>query len=186
MPRPRRTTLPQHSRATRPPKTIWPLSISMDRVSRRAWTKRSNGISLPPDMGTRSASAIWRRFTTWAPEYPAITRTPQDGFARQPIQDLPRLKTVWGFLTIKVWASSWITGKLRGGCGLPRNYVAAYTWYSRAVVSGDASGVDRRNQISHLMTRKQIDEATSLLTAFSPQGQQPSAGASGFSLVPSH
>jgi len=72
------------------------------------------------------------------------------------------------------------------GIGLPLDYVAAYTWYSRAVVSGDASGVDRRTQISHLMTRKQIDEATSLLTAFSSQGQQPSAGASGFSLVPSH
>jgi uncharacterized protein len=72
------------------------------------------------------------------------------------------------------------------GVGLPLDYVAAYTWYSRAVVAGDASGADRRKQISRLMTSKQIDEATSLLAAFSSQDQQPSAGASGFSLVPSH
>jgi hypothetical protein len=37
------------------------------------------------------------------------------------------------------------------------------------------------------MTRKQINEATSLLTTFSSQSQQqPPAGASGFSLLQSH
>jgi TPR repeat protein len=41
----------------------------------------------------------------------------------QPIQDLLRRKTVWGFLTIRVWASHSITRKLPAGCGLPRNTV---------------------------------------------------------------
>src|SRR5260221_53415 len=41
-------------------------------------------------------------------------------FARQPFQDPPRLKTVWEFLTTKVWASRSITRKPPGGCGLPR------------------------------------------------------------------
>src|SRR6266404_9520644 len=74
------------------------------------------------------------------------------------------------------------------GRGLPVDYVAAYVWYSRALVAGGASGADRRNQISHLMTRKQIDEAASLLTTFSSQSQQPPspAGVSTFSLLQSH
>ena len=57
------------------------------------------------------------------------------------------------------------------GRGLPLDYVAAYTWYSRALAAGDATGAGRQ-QISHLMTRKQIDEATSLLTNFSSPSQQ--------------
>ena len=74
------------------------------------------------------------------------------------------------------------------GRGLPLDYVAAYTWYSRALAAGDASGADRRNQLSHLMTRKQIDEAISLLATFSSQSQQhpPSTAASTFSLLQSH
>jgi len=88
------------------------------------------------------------------------------------------------------------------GSGVPLNYVAAYTWYSRALAAGDASGAERRKQVSHLMTRKQVDEASSLLAAFSSQGepggasaaeparmptlQQTSDGGSGFSLVPRH
>jgi len=73
------------------------------------------------------------------------------------------------------------------GLGLPLDYVAAYAWYSRAVATGDASGADRRKQISRLMTRKQIDEAASLLTAFSsPSQKQLPAGAAGFSLLPCH
>jgi TPR repeat protein len=74
------------------------------------------------------------------------------------------------------------------GRGLPLDYIAAYTWYSRALAAGDASGADRRNQLSHLMSRNQIDEATSILATFSSQSQQqPSAaGASTFSLLQSH
>jgi TPR repeat protein len=73
------------------------------------------------------------------------------------------------------------------GRGLPLDYVAAYIWYSRALAVGDASGADRRNQLSHLMTRKQIDEATSLLATFPSQSQQQSSpsGASTFSLLKS-
>jgi TPR repeat protein len=73
------------------------------------------------------------------------------------------------------------------GRGLPLDYVAAYTWYSVALAAGDDSGADRRKQLSHLMTRKQIDEATSLLTTFSAPTHQPSAaGAKTFSLLQSH
>ena len=86
------------------------------------------------------------------------------------------------------------------GLGVPLNYVAAYTWYSRAITAGDTSGAERRRQVAHLMTRKQVDEATSLLSAAPSRDdesgatlleavkmlalRQPSDGRSGFSLVP--
>ena len=74
------------------------------------------------------------------------------------------------------------------GRGLPLDYVAAYTWYSRALAAGDASGANRRNQLSRLMTRKQLDEATSLLATFSSEPQrQPSPATGGtFSLLETH
>jgi TPR repeat protein len=73
------------------------------------------------------------------------------------------------------------------GIGVPLNYVAAYTWYSRALAAGDASGSERRRQISRLMTRKQVDEASSLLTAVSSQLQkQVPTGAGAFSLLERH
>jgi uncharacterized protein len=73
------------------------------------------------------------------------------------------------------------------GIGLPLDYVAAYTWYSRALAAGDSSGADRRNQLAHLMTRKQVDEATSIFSTSSSQTkQQVPAGASVFSLLQSH
>jgi hypothetical protein len=65
--------------------------------------------------------------------------------------------------------------------------VAAYIWYSRALAAGDAAGADRRKQLSHVMTHKQIDEANSLLSTFSSPSQQPSPGADKtFSLLQSH
>lgn len=73
------------------------------------------------------------------------------------------------------------------GIGVPLNYVAAYTWYSRAVAAGDASGAERRGQVSRVMTRKQADEASSLLTAVSSQPQkQAPTGVGAFSLLQSH
>ena len=73
------------------------------------------------------------------------------------------------------------------GIGVPLNYVAAYTWYSRALARGDSSGAERRKQISHLLTRKQVDEASSLLKAVSSQSpQQAPAGGGDFSLLPKH
>jgi hypothetical protein len=74
------------------------------------------------------------------------------------------------------------------GRGLPLDYVAAYAWYSRALAAGDASGAEHRDQLSHLMTRKQIDEATSLISTLSAQSQQQpdAATASPFSLLQSH
>ena len=121
MPRPRRTTVPRHSRATRPPKTIWPRCISTARAFGGTWARRSGGISLPPSTGIPSANAIWQYFTTWVRVPPAITKKRPGGFAQQPNQDSRRLKTVWGFLTTKAWASNSITPKLPNGCALPRN-----------------------------------------------------------------
>ena len=74
------------------------------------------------------------------------------------------------------------------GKGLPLDYVTAYIWYSRALAAGDAAGADRRKQLSHVMTRKQIDEANSFLSTFSsPSQQQLSQGADEtFSLLQSH
>src|SRR5260221_9098471 len=73
------------------------------------------------------------------------------------------------------------------GIGLPLDHLARYTWDSRALTAGDNSGVERRSQISRLMTHKQIDEATSLLAAFSSQSeQQTPVGVGAFSLLPSN
>jgi hypothetical protein len=50
------------------------------------------------------------------------------------------------------------------GMGVPLDYVTAYTWYSRAVSAGDHSGVNRLENLSHLMTRKQILQAKAFLS----------------------
>jgi TPR repeat protein len=50
------------------------------------------------------------------------------------------------------------------GIGLPLDYVSAYAWYSRAATAGDASSVDRLKGLSQIMTRRQIDQATSLVS----------------------
>jgi TPR repeat protein len=71
------------------------------------------------------------------------------------------------------------------GRGLPLDYVAAYAWYSRAIIAGDSSGAEHRKQLSQLLTHKQIDEAASLLVTFSSQPQKsPPVSAGTFSLVP--
>jgi TPR repeat protein len=60
------------------------------------------------------------------------------------------------------------------GKGVPLDYVAAYTWYTRAISAGDRSGSARRSSLSHLLTRKQLDEATALASAQSSRPpQQP-------------
>jgi hypothetical protein len=51
------------------------------------------------------------------------------------------------------------------GKGLPLDYVAAYAWYSRALAAGDNSNLDRLKALSELMTRKQLDQAKSLVSA---------------------
>ncbi len=51
------------------------------------------------------------------------------------------------------------------GEGLPLDYVAAYAWYSRSVAAGDASDIDRLRSLSQIMTRKQLEEANSLVSA---------------------
>jgi len=58
------------------------------------------------------------------------------------------------------------------GKGVPLNYVLAYNWYTRAIDAGDRSGSARRSSLSHLLTRKQLDEATALASAQSSQPQQ--------------
>jgi len=72
------------------------------------------------------------------------------------------------------------------GIGVTLDYIAAYAWYSRALAAGDLSGADRRQQLAHLMTRRQIDEAASLLSTSSSQpGNQVPASTSIFSLLES-
>jgi TPR repeat protein len=74
------------------------------------------------------------------------------------------------------------------GKGVPLDYVAAYTWYSCAIAAGDRSGSARRSSLSHLLTRKQIDEVTAIVSAQSSQPRQqrnlPQVGA--FSLLQDH
>lgn len=52
------------------------------------------------------------------------------------------------------------------GRGTPLDYVAAYSWYSRAISAGDNTGADHRKELAHIMTQKQLDEAHSMTTAF--------------------
>jgi len=51
-----------------------------------------------------------------------------------------------------------------GGKGLPLDYVSAYAWYSRAVAAGDGPSVDRLKNLSQIMTRRQIEQADSLVS----------------------
>jgi uncharacterized protein len=71
------------------------------------------------------------------------------------------------------------------GKGVSQDYVTAYSWYSRAFAGGDESAANRRKEIAHLMTRKQINEATSSLSTISYQPRQPqgSPAAGSFSLL---
>jgi len=49
------------------------------------------------------------------------------------------------------------------GKGLPLNYISAYAWYSRAAAAGDASSPDRLKSLSRIMTRKQLDQANTVV-----------------------
>jgi TPR repeat protein len=71
------------------------------------------------------------------------------------------------------------------GKGVSQDYVTAYNWYSRAFAAGDESAASRRKEIAHLMTRKQINEATSSLSEVSYQPRQPqgSPAVGAFSLL---
>jgi len=51
------------------------------------------------------------------------------------------------------------------GKGLPLNYISAYAWYSRAAAAGDASSPDRLNSLSRIMTRKQLDQANTVVAS---------------------
>lgn len=72
------------------------------------------------------------------------------------------------------------------GKGLPLDYVSAYTWYSRAVAAGDDSSAKHLKAVSQIMTRRQLDEANSLVSAQSISRQPDSAPSSpaGLSLLP--
>jgi len=60
------------------------------------------------------------------------------------------------------------------GKGLPLDYVSAYAWYSRSVAAGNTSISDRLKSLSQIMTRRQIDQADSLVAARSITPQQGS------------
>ena len=61
------------------------------------------------------------------------------------------------------------------GKGLPLDYVSAYAWYSRAIAAGEESSSERLKNLSQIMTRKQLDQANSLLSAQSVSPQHTSA-----------
>jgi len=50
------------------------------------------------------------------------------------------------------------------GKGVPLDYVSAYAWYTHAVAAGDASSVERLRNLSQIMTRRQIEQADSLVS----------------------
>jgi uncharacterized protein len=68
------------------------------------------------------------------------------------------------------------------GKGVPLDYVAAYAWYSRAIAAGDFSSTEHRKQLAQIMTRKQLDEACTLL-ASQPPAQSTMSSITAFSLV---
>lgn len=74
-------------------------------------------------------------------------------------------------------ASALLAYLYENGEGLPLDYVSAYAWYSRAVAAGDNSNADRLKSLSHLMTRKQLNQANSLVTTQSHPSQPGTATA---------
>jgi TPR repeat protein len=79
-------------------------------------------------------------------------------------QGLPTAETSLGFL-------------YEHGKGVPVDYVAAYTWYSLAAAAGDSSGSKRRKRLAQIMTRMQLDEATSLVATQTAGPASPSSSA---------
>jgi TPR repeat protein len=59
------------------------------------------------------------------------------------------------------------------GKGVPLDYVASYAWYSRAIAAGDSAGTGQRKQLARIMTRKQLDEASALVTTASATPTPP-------------
>jgi TPR repeat protein len=55
------------------------------------------------------------------------------------------------------------------GKGVPLDYVAAYLWYSRAIAIGGTAASPRLKSLSQIMTRKQLDEANTLVSSQSTQ-----------------
>lgn len=58
--------------------------------------------------------------------------------------------------------------------GVPLDYVEAYVWYSRAVAEGDKAAVKLRKEVSHLLTRTQMEKANAILAADASRSQDPS------------
>ena len=71
------------------------------------------------------------------------------------------------------------------GKGVPLDYVSAYAWYARAVAAGDGSSANRLKDLSQIMTRRQLDEANSLVSAQSNVPQSSPAPAT-LSLLQNH
>lgn len=61
------------------------------------------------------------------------------------------------------------------GKGLPLDYVSAYAYYARAIAAGDNSSANRLKHLSEIMTRNQLDQANSLISAQSLSPQPSSA-----------
>jgi TPR repeat protein len=61
------------------------------------------------------------------------------------------------------------------GKGVPLDYISAHAWYSRALAAGDKDAAVHLNSLSHIMTRKQLDDAEAFLLALPPASHAPSA-----------
>jgi TPR repeat protein len=62
------------------------------------------------------------------------------------------------------------------GKGVPRDYVAAYLWYSRAAAAGDKTAAAPLKAVAHHLTRAQKDQANSQLAADASHPQPPEPG----------
>jgi uncharacterized protein len=67
------------------------------------------------------------------------------------------------------YAASDLAYLYENGQGVPLDYAAAYTWYSRAAASGDARAGAHLKSLSQIMSRKQLDEANSLVSSQTTQ-----------------
>jgi TPR repeat protein len=79
-------------------------------------------------------------------------------FTRAARQGIPRLRPILALST-------------KTARGVSLDYVAAYTWYYRATVAGDASGSSHLKNLAKIMTSKQLERAKAILLAEFPLSQ---------------
>jgi TPR repeat protein len=86
------------------------------------------------------------------------------------------------------YAASDLAFLYENGKGVPLDYIAAYAWYSRAAASGDARASVHLKSLSQIMSRKQLDEANSIVSSqtIPPCPHSVSPPVPSLSLLPDH